>query len=173
MWLYLLVSWRLLSLSQQVHNEPPLELSPSLYLSPSTENYMFVGGCRDTEKWTYSSDFSLSPSDLNNLPFLNLSAIFPPNVLSNLSNYTVSNRTFSPPAPSQYVSTLFHPCGVSAHLLNPDPICNRSVGPAAGSCPGQPQLQCHTPCDWCQDSAHFPTDPPPCFSFGPASKSWF
>lgn len=144
---------------QAVPDQPPLQFSPSLYRTRGSESYMFVGGCNDTQQWSFSPDFDL-PSYLDYLNNLTNSSL-PLSLPSTITNYT--NLTFTP-SPSDYAATLYSPCGVSAHYLDPDAQCNVTLDPSSFTCPGEPHLSYHCSCAECSDSAHFPAHSPACFS---------
>ena len=162
---------------QTVPDQKPLELTPSLFLKVSPENYMFTGGCNNTDRWAYNS----SSCSTYNLDFLNNTNISgdPRTSLSPLSNYSTSplsnystdslpdvipDSLLSSPAPSEYLESLYRPCGIGASDLDQEECGSqlREVGDVR--CHGLPGLRCTSLCGECKgNSTHFPTEPPTCF----------
>ena len=145
---------------------------------------MFTGGCNDDRRWTYNNsacssfnlDFlnganiSTDPSSLP-LPLPNTTSQLS-NATSSLSNYSMNSLTdflpdylLSSPAPSEYLASLYRPCGIGASELD-EAVCEAGLeGEEAPSCHGVPRLRCSSLCGECDGNAttHFPAEPPTCF----------
>ena len=147
-------------------NQPALELVPSLFFAVSPENYMFTGGCNNTEKWTYTPDFTIPQSYLDFLRNNSNFSADPNAILQNatgLSNYTdtITDFTLMSPAPFDYLTSLYRPCGIASSELDPD-TCSATLD---GTCSGEPGLKCRSVCGDCQgNDSYFPSRAPTCFA---------
>ena len=165
---------------QTVPNQSPLELTPSLFLKASPENYMFTGGCNDTQRWTYNnsecSSYNLDflngtniSTDPSSLPLPIPDAMSLPNTTTPLSNYPANSLTdflqgsiLTSPAASEYLASLYRPCGIGASELDAG-VCEGWLEEGGEAmCHGVPELRCSSLCDKC-NSTYFPTEPPTCF----------
>ena len=158
---------------QNIPDQEPLELTPSLFLKVSPENYMFTSGCNDSTRWTYTPDFPLPSSFLNST---NFSSAIDPNILflppflnSTLSNVTDALGDFelTAPSPLEYLASLFRPCGIGASELDPD-LCGAGLGAEFGGegCQGEPGLRCSSVCGECDENStdYLSAEPPTCFA---------
>ena len=158
-------------------NQPPaLELTPPQVVDDKFNNYMFTGGCNDTEQWIYSPDFTLPPQYLEYLQNNSIDPTDPNSFLpfpilqnfttdpfnfSNISTDSI-NFTLVTPAPYEYLKSLYHPCGIGASVLDPE-VCSSLRD---GTCVGEPDLKCHSMCGDCTEgnNSTFPSIPPDCFA---------
>lgn len=142
---------------------------------------MFTGGCNDSEPWTYSLTLPNATNATSYIPNgTNITSYIPngtdittppptlpPSLqnitgLSNFTNYTNTIINYTSPAPSEYLSTLYQPCGIAASNLDSDSCTATS----SDTCSGEPELKCRSACGACHDNSSFlfPREPPSCFN---------
>lgn len=129
---------------------------------------MFTGGCNDTQPWTYSPDFTIPPSYFPNTTNITTPPTSLPPTFQNIAgfpNYTdaLVNFSLSTPASSEYLSTLYRPCGIAASNLDP----HSCTAASSDTCSGEPDLRCRSICGACSGnnlSYFFPQDRPSCFN---------